>query len=425
MSRTLLNRARRIIPGGVNSPVRAFGGVGGTPYFVASAKGATVTDTEGRSYVDHVASWGPMILGHAPAKVLAAVRVQLARGTSYGAPTEIEIELAEAICNHVASVQMVRMVSSGTEATMSALRLARGFTKRDRIVKFTGCYHGHADGLLAAAGSGLATFAIPSTPGVPAGTTADTLICPYNDPEALEKIFRAHGETIAAVILEPVAGNMGVVPPRPGFLKAVRAITKRHGALLIFDEVITGFRLGLKGAQGMFNVRPDLTCFGKIIGGGFPVGAYGGSKKIMEHLAPVGPVYQAGTLSGNPVAMTAGLATLEALAEEGVYEAIEEKSAYLAAGLAENVRDLGCPVTLHRVGSMLCTFFHEGPIRNYEEAALCDTKRYAVFFHEMLARGVAIAPSQFETMFVGLAHTKKQLDQTVDAHRAALKKAFA
>jgi len=413
-SSDLFARAQRTIPGGVNSPVRAFKSVGMDPLFYERAKGSRVWDADGNEYIDFVASWGPMILGHAPDVVLDAVREQLARGTSFGAPTEGEIQLAEAICAAVPSIEMVRMVSSGTEATMSAIRLARGYTAREKFVKFDGNYHGHSDALLVAAGSGLVTLGIPSTPGVTQGAAADTIVLPYNDLAAVEAAFEAQGEQIAAIIVEPVAGNMGVVPPVEGFLQGLRDVCTRYGALLIFDEVITGFRVALGGAQERYGVMPDLTTLGKIIGGGFPVGAFGGRREIMEHLAPVGPVYQAGTLSGNPVAMVAGLALIGGLSKPGVYEELERKGARLESGLraiqtAEGADDT--KLFLTRVGSMACTFFTSENVRDWASASTSDTAAYARFFRSMLEGGIVLAPSQFEATFVGLAHTDADIDR--------------
>jgi glutamate-1-semialdehyde 2,1-aminomutase len=414
-SSELFVRAQRSIPGGVNSPVRAFRSVGTDPVFYERAKGSRVWDADSNEYIDFVASWGPMILGHAPDAVLDAVREQLERGTSYGAPTEVEVEMAEAVVAAVPSIEMVRMVSSGTEATMSAIRLARGYTGRDKFVKFDGNYHGHSDALLVAAGSGLVTLGIPSTPGVTKGTAADTIVLPYNDLDAVKAAFAAEGDAIAAIIVEPVAGNMGVVPPEPGFLEGLREVCDRYGAVLIFDEVITGFRVAYGGAQERYGVTPDLTTLGKIIGGGFPVGAFGGKREIMEHLAPVGPVYQAGTLSGNPVAMVAGLALLRELAKPGVYDELERKGARLEAGLRAAVEAAGVEAYLTRVGSMACMFFTAETVRDWKTAATSDTERYARYFRGMLERGIILAPSQFEATFVGLAHTDEDIDAMTSA----------
>ncbi|TLM78048.1 MAG: glutamate-1-semialdehyde-2,1-aminomutase, partial [Actinobacteria bacterium] len=402
-------------PGGVNSPVRAYKSVGIEPRFVASASGSHIRDVDGRDYVDFVGSWGPMILGHAPEPVLEAVREQLGRGTSYGAPTHVEVEMAEAVCDAVPSVEMVRFVSSGTEATMSAIRLARGFTGREKLVKFDGNYHGHSDSLLVAAGSGLLTLGIPSTPGVTKGAAADTIVLPYNDLDAVAACFEEQGHEIACVILEPIAGNMGVVPPYDGFLQGVRALCDSYGALLVFDEVISGFRVALGGAQELYDVMPDLTTMGKIIGGGFPVGAFGGRRDIMSKLAPVGPVYQAGTLSGNPVAMVAGLATLAELSKPGVYEELERKGRRLAGGLCKAASSAGLINCCTRVGSMSCMFFTEADVRDWATASTSDTERYAAYFRGMLDRGFWLAPSQFEATFVSLAHTDEEIDSFVAA----------
>jgi glutamate-1-semialdehyde 2,1-aminomutase len=420
-SEELFARAVELMPGGVNSPVRAFRGVGGTPRFIASASGATMTDVDGRTYVDYVGSWGPMILGHADAEVIEAIREALSRGTSYGAPTALEVEMAEEIIDAVPSVEMVRMVNSGTEATMSALRLARGATGRDKIVKFEGCYHGHGDSLLVKAGSGVATLGLPDSPGVTASVARNTITAPFNDTPALEEVFAEHGADVAAVIVEPVVGNMGCVPPREGYLQALREITKRHGSILIFDEVMTGFRLARGGAQELYNITPDLTTLGKIIGGGLPVGAYGGRRDIMEQIAPSGPVYQAGTLSGNPLAMTAGLATLKRLRDRAVYERLEEAARRLCEGMTEAAREAGVETVTNRVGSMFTTFFTDAPVHDWPTAARADRAAYGRFFHSMLEEGVYLAPSQFEAGFIGVAHTNELLDKTVEAARKAFR----
>ncbi|MER3427099.1 MAG: glutamate-1-semialdehyde-2,1-aminomutase [Pyrinomonas sp.] len=417
-SEELYRRAVRLMPGGVNSPVRAFRAVGGTPRFIREAKGATITDADGRRYIDYVGSWGPMILGHADAEVTEAIKRALERGTSYGAPTELEVEMAAEIIEAVPSVEMVRMVNSGTEAVMAAIRLARGVTGRTKIVKFEGCYHGHVDSLLVRAGSGVATLGLPDSPGVPTSLAQNTLTVPFNDAEALDRVFAEHRD-IAAVIVEPVVGNMGCVPPRPGFLARLRDVTRRNGALLIFDEVMTGFRLARGGAQELYGVTPDLTTLGKIIGGGLPVGAYGGSRDIMQYVAPAGPVYQAGTLAGNPIAMTAGLATLRRLRDPHVYQRLEEAGARLCAGLAEAARAADVPVTINRVGSMWTIFFNDGPVWDWTAAARSDRARFARFFHAMLDEGVYLPPSQFEAAFIGLAHTDEVLERTVTAARNA------
>jgi glutamate-1-semialdehyde 2,1-aminomutase len=420
-SSEFFSAACKLIPGGVNSPVRAYKSVGIEPRFVDRAKGSHIWDIDGREYVDFVASWGPMILGHAPDVILDAVRDQLERGTSYGAPTCAEVALAEAVADAVPSIEEVRMVSSGTEATMSAIRLARGFTGRDKFIKFDGNYHGHSDALLVAAGSGLLTLGIPSTPGVTAGTVADTIVLPYNDLDAVAEVLENEGEQVAAIIVEPVAGNMGVVPPREGFLEGLRALCDTYGVVLIFDEVITGFRVALGGAQELYGVTPDLTTLGKIIGGGFPVGAFGGKREIMERLAPVGPVYQAGTLSGNPVAMVAGLATIEALKAPGVYEELERKGAKLAGGLCRAAGSAAVHTQCNRVGSMACMFFTHLEVSNWTTASTSDTDRYAAYFRGMLDRGFWLAPSQFEATFASLAHTDEELDAFCEAAGEVLK----
>jgi glutamate-1-semialdehyde 2,1-aminomutase len=420
-SKELLAAAERLIPGGVNSPVRAFRGVGGQPFFVARGAGARLWDVDGRSYIDFVGSWGPLILGHAPASVVQAVSDAAGRGTSYGAPTAEEVEMAEAIAAAVPSMELVRLVSSGTEAAMSAIRVARGATGRDVIVKFDGCYHGHADSLLVKAGSGGATFSIPDSRGVPARLAGLTLTVPFNDLEAVSQVFGARGGEIAAVIVEPVAGNMGVVPPAAGFLAGLRELCTRHGALLIFDEVITGFRVAYGGAQARYGVRPDLTCLGKVIGGGLPVGAYGGRRDVMANVAPLGGVYQAGTLSGNPLAVAAGLATLRVLREGDPYARLEAMGARVERGLRTAAEKAGIPLTVNRVGSMLTGFFTDGPVVDYASARRADTARYARYFHAMLTRGVFLAPSQFEAAFVSLAHT----DADLAAGEAAAAEALA
>ena len=419
-SRRLLAAGERRIPGGVNSPVRAFRSVGGEPRFIERAEGAKLWDVDGRAYIDFVGSWGPLVLGHAPPAVVQAVTAAAARGTSYGAPTPGEVELAERLVAAYPSMEMVRLVSSGTEAAMSAIRVARGATGRDLLVKFDGCYHGHADSLLVKAGSGGATFGIPDSRGVPAALATLTLTLPFNDLGAVRALFAARGSEIAALIVEPVAGNMGVVPPAPGFLKGLREITAQHGALLIFDEVITGFRVAYGGAQALYGVRPDLTCLGKIIGGGLPVGAYGGPRGVMEHVAPLGGVYQAGTLSGNPLAVAAGLATLRALEDRKPYERLEALGARLESGMRAAADKVGMPLTINRVGSMLTAFFCEGPVRDYASAKAADTARYARFYQGMLDRGVYLAPSQFEAAFVSLAHTDADLEHAARAAADAM-----
>ncbi len=419
-SRELFARAQTVIPGGVNSPVRAFKSVGGDPLFIARGAGAHLWDADGNRFIDYVHSWGPLILGHAPPQVVAAIQRAAERGTSFGAPTELEVELAQLIVEAVPSIESVRLVNSGTEATMSALRLARGFTGRSKLVKFDGCYHGHVDSLLVAAGSGVMTLGLAGSPGITPGTIGDTLQARFNDLDQVREIMDAQGGEIACVIVEPVPGNMGVVPPKPGFLEGLRDLTTQHGALLIFDEVITGFRVAYGGAQQRYRVTPDLTTLGKIIGGGLPVGAYGGRRDVMEQLAPVGPVYQAGTLSGNPLAMTAGLETLRQLGAPGVYEALEAKSAALADGLTAAARDAGVAVQLNRVGSMMTGFFTDSPVTDYDSAKTADTARYARWFRAMLNRGVYLAPSQFEATLVSTAHTDDDIAATVEAARGTL-----
>ncbi|HUO63795.1 MAG TPA: glutamate-1-semialdehyde 2,1-aminomutase [Terriglobales bacterium] len=420
-SDALFAKAQRVIPGGVNSPVRAFRGVGGTPFFVAKAEGCRITDVDGRTYIDFLGSWGPLILGHAAPALVEAVGEALRRGTSYGAPTPGEVELAEIISRAVPTMEMVRLVSSGTEAAMSVIRLARGATGRDAIIKFEGCYHGHADSLLVKAGSGGATFGVPDSLGVPAALAQLTITVPFNDLAAVEAVMAARGREVAAIIVEPVAGNMGVVPPAAGFLQGLRALCDAHGALLIFDEVITGFRVAYGGAQALYGVRPDLTCLGKIIGGGLPVGAYGGMRAIMERVAPLGGVYQAGTLSGNPLAVAAGIATLRTLEKPGVYSRLEESGASLELGLAGGAKSAGVPLTVNRVGSMLTAFFSDSPVTDYASAKRSDTARYGRFFHAMLDGGVFLAASQFEAAFVSLAHSPGDLDEA----SAVARKAFA
>jgi glutamate-1-semialdehyde 2,1-aminomutase len=418
-SQALFEEAQGQLPGGVNSPVRAFRGVGGTPVFVERAEGCRLFDVDGNAYVDYVGSWGPLIAGHAHPEVVEAIQQAATRGTSYGAPTPGEVKLAERVKEAFPSIALVRFVNSGTEATMSALRLARAATGRDLIIKFDGGYHGHADGLLVQAGSGPLTLGAPDSPGVPAAVARLTLSLPYNNLPALEAAFEQHQDGIAAVIVEPVAGNMGVVPPQAGFLEGLRALCTRYGAILIFDEVITGFRIAWGGAQARFSVTPDLTCLGKIVGGGLPVGAYGGRRDLMEQIAPLGPVYQAGTLSGNPLAMAAGLATLEVLHRPGTYEKLEHLGARLEQGLGEAAREAGVPYTSNRMGAMLTGFFTAVAVTDYTSAKQSDTPRYARFFHEMLARGVYLAPSQFEATMLSLAHSDAEIDQTVQAAREA------
>jgi glutamate-1-semialdehyde 2,1-aminomutase len=405
----LYRRALDLIPGGVNSPVRAMKAVGlDEPFFVARGDGAYLEDVDGNRYLDWVMSWGPLIFGHADTETVEAVRDAALRGTSFGAPTEAEVELAAEVADAVPSIEKVRLVSSGTEAAMSALRLARGYTKRDRILKFAGCYHGHVDALLASAGSGLATLAIPSTPGVPEAVTHDTIVCPYNDVNAVAEAVLRYGEGLAAIVVEPVAGNMGVIPPVEGFLQGLRELCDASGALLVFDEVISGFRVARGGAQERYGVTPDLTILGKIVGGGLPLAAFGGRGDVMELLAPSGPVYQAGTLSGNPLATAAGLSVLRRLRDSAVYERLERSGARLEAGLAEFGR-------VRRVGAMLTLFMTEGGLRDFDDVQRCDTERYGALFRHLLARGIYVAPSQFEAMFVSLAHGDEEIDRTIEA----------
>jgi glutamate-1-semialdehyde 2,1-aminomutase len=425
-SLALFERARRLIPGGVNSPVRAFRGVGGTPLFIARAHGARVEDEDGRSYLDYIGSWGPMILGHGHPAVVEAIQSQITRGASFGAPSRLEVEMAEALVARVPSLERVRMVNSGTEATMSAVRVARGATGRSKILKFEGCYHGHGDSFLIKAGSGAATFGVPDSAGVTAGTARDTLTAAFNDLDAVSRQFGEHPGAIAAVIVEPVVGNMGVVPPRQGFLQGLRDLCTREGALLILDEVMTGFRLARGGAQERFDVPADLTTLGKIIGGGLPVGAFGGRADLLAHVAPEGPVYQAGTLSGNPLAMAAGLATLRQIeATPGFYETLERLGARLEAGLSVHLARGGYPCRVARVGSMWTLFFTTDEVMDWTRASRCDTSRFARFFHEMLRRGVSLAPSQFEANFLSIAHSDADIDQTCDAAGAALAAAWS
>lgn len=420
-SQKLFETAQQVIPGGVNSPVRAFRSVGGHPRFIKRAKGSHLYDVDGNRYIDYVLSWGPMILGHAAAPIVKAIQQAAAQGTSYGAPTELEIELARMIREALPSMELVRLVSSGTEAVMSAIRVARAFTKRDGVLKFEGCYHGHSDYLLAKAGSGLATLGIPDSPGVPEDFTRHTVTAPYNDFRAAEALIRTHYKRLACLIVEPIAGNMGVVPPEPEFLLKLRKLTEESGIVLIFDEVISGFRVQYGGAQTLYGITPDLTVLGKIIGGGLPVGAYGGYKEIMRMIAPSGPVYQAGTLSGNPLAVTAGIETLKRLKAPGVYRKLEEGSAALTDGIGKAARKAGLPLTQTRVGSMMCSFFTKGPVTDWKTAKQSDTKTYAKFFHGMLEGGVYLAPSQFEAAFLSTAHTPEDIDQTIEAARNVFK----
>ncbi len=418
-SAAAFERAKKVIPGGVNSPVRAFKSVGLTPVYIERGQGSRVYDIDGNSYIDYVASWGPLIMGHAHPEVVEAIRKTAEKGTSFGAPTELETLMAELVCERVPSVDIVRMVNSGTEATMSALRLARGYTGRSKILKFEGSYHGHADSLLIKAGSGVATLGLPDSPGVPEGVAANTITVPYNDIESVKLAFERYGEQIACVIVEPVAGNMGVVPPLPGFLQGLRDITEQYGSLLIFDEVMTGFRVGYHCAQGLYGIAPDLTCFGKVIGGGLPVGAYGGKRELMEMMAPSGPIYQAGTLSGNPLAMAAGYATLKLLTPE-TYERLEQKAVRLQLGFEQNAEKRGIATTINRVGSMVCPFFTDKTVINFETAKTSDLDRFRTYFAAMLDLGVSVAPSQFEGMFISGVHSDEDIDATIAAHDEAL-----
>ena len=421
ISSTLYSSAKEVMPGGVNSPVRAFNAVGGEPLFIKSGKGSQIIDVDGNKFIDYVASWGPLIFGHAHPRVVEAIIRQAELGTSYGASTELEIELAEKVVSAIPSVEVVRMVNSGTEAVMSALRLARGITGRDKIVKFEGCYHGHADSLLVKAGSGLVSLGIPECPGIVSSLAEKTLNLSYNDAEGVRDLFEREGKNIAALIVEPIAGNMGVIPPIPGFLQTLREETKKAGALLIFDEVISGLRVSLGGAQKLFGITPDITCMGKIIGGGLPVGAYGASKEVMDHISPVGSIYQAGTLSGNPLAMAAGNVILDLLSEPQVYELLEEKSKKLSDGFEKNTQELGISAQFTRVGSMFSMFFTDQPVTNFESVKTCDTKFFKSYFNGLLEEGIYIAPSQFEAGFMSAIHSDKEIEQTIDANLKALK----
>jgi glutamate-1-semialdehyde 2,1-aminomutase len=420
-SKKLFEEAKKHIPGGVNSPVRAFRSVGGDPLFIKRAKGSKIYDADGKAYIDYVLSWGPMILGHAHPRVTAELKKAVANGTSYGAPTELEITLARMVKKAVPSIEMVRMVSSGTEATMSAIRLARGFTGRDKIVKFEGGYHGHGDSLLVKAGSGVATFGLPDSPGVAAELAKLTITVAYNDLAAVRDVCAKEGERIACIIVEPVAGNMGCVPPEPGFLEGLRQVCDEYGIVLIFDEVMTGFRVSYGGAQQLYKIKPDVTTLGKVIGGGLPVGAFGGRRDIMEKVAPIGPIYQAGTLSGNPLAMTAGIETLRLLSKPGVYKTLDKLSADLENGLKSVFAEAGVPATFNRVGSMFTAFFTNGKVKDFASAKTSDTAKFGNFFRAMLQNGVNLAPSQFEAAFLSLAHSKADIAKTVEAARKSLK----
>ncbi len=423
MSRStdLFNAAQQVIPGGVNSPVRAFKAVGGTPLFIESAKGAYVYDADGKEYVDYVQSWGPMVLGHAHPEVIEAVRARLDKGLSFGAPTELETQLAEQLCQLFPSIDLVRFVNSGTEATMSAIRLARGITGRDKIIKFEGCYHGHSDSLLVKAGSGALTLGVPSSPGVPASLTQHTLTLSYNNNQQVIDAFNEYGSEIACIIVEPVAGNMNCIPPSDGFLQTLREQCSKHGALLIFDEVMTGFRVSLTGAQGHYNIEPDLTTLGKVIGGGMPVGAFGGKKEFMEHIAPLGPVYQAGTLSGNPIAMAAGLKNLELISKPGFYEPLFKRTTELCRGLESVAEEQGIPFTTNHVGTMFGGFFtEEKTVENYQQVMACNGERFNQFFHAMLDEGVYLAPASFEAGFMSAAHSDDDIARTLEAAKKAM-----
>lgn len=422
-SNEAFKKAKKVIPGGVNSPVRAFKSVGLDPVYIERGEGSRIYDIDGNSYIDYVLSWGPLILGHAHPEVIEAVKKTAEKGTSFGAPTELETLMAELVCDIVPSIEIVRMVNSGTEATMSALRLARGFTGRSKIVKFEGGYHGHADALLIKAGSGVVTLGLPDSPGVPENVAVNTITLPYNDLDSVRFAFEKFGEEIAAIIVEPIAGNMGVVPPLPGFLQGLRDITTQYGSLLIFDEVMTGFRVDYHSAQGLYGIIPDITCLGKVIGGGLPVGAYGGRREIMEQIAPAGPIYQAGTLSGNPLAMIGGYTTLRKLGEPGVYDELERKSARLEQGFTVNAKEAGIAVTINRVGSMICPFFTDSQtVTNYADAKTSDLARFSKYFAKLLELGVSIAPSQFEGMFMSTVHSDDDIEKTIEANRSALLK---
>jgi len=421
-SEQLFHEAQKVIPGGVNSPVRAFGAVGGTPKFIASANGCYLTDADGNRYIDYVGSWGPMILGHSHPEVVEAVQRAVENGTSFGAPTEREVDLAGQICEMVPSVEKVRLVNSGTEATMSALRLARAYTERNKVIKFDGCYHGHADSFLVQAGSGVATFGLPNTPGVPASFTEHTIGLPFNQIQAVEEAFQRYPDEIAAIICEPVTGNMGVIVPPREYLVGLLELAERNGALLIFDEVMTGFRLAPGGAQELFSINPHLTCLGKIVGGGLPIGAFGGRREIMEQVAPEGPVYQAGTLSGNPVAVTAGLKTLEILQRDNPYPELDQRTTMLCEAMHSAAEVAGIEVQIHRCGSMFTMFFNPAPIQNFNDVKECSTDTFAMFFTSLLEGGIYLAPSQFEACFLSTAHTDEALERTIEVTGKVLRK---
>lgn len=413
-------KARRVIPGGVNSPVRAYKAVDMTPIAIERGNGSRIYDIDGNEYIDYVLSYGPLILGHAPEQVVEALKAATEKGTSFGAPTELETKMAQLVTGVVPSIDIVRMVNSGTEATMSALRLARGYTGRSKILKFAGCYHGHADSLLIKAGSGVATLGLPDSPGVPKNTAEHTITAQYNNLDSVRQAFEKFGDDIAAVIVEPVAGNMGTVPPLPGFLEGLREVTTQYGSLLIFDEVMTGFRVSYGGAQAHFNVTPDLTTLGKVIGGGLPVGAYGGKREIVEQMAPTGPIYQAGTLSGNPLAMTAGYTTLRELGNDGVYDDLIRKTKRLAEGFKQAAEETGIPCQINQIGTMMTCFFTNGAVTNYDEASRVNKERFTAYFRAMIEQGIMLAPSPFETMFMSTAHTDDDIEETIEAHRNAL-----
>jgi len=420
-SKNLFEEAKKYIPGGVNSPVRAFKSVGGDPLFITKGKGSKFWDADGNEYIDYIGSWGPHLFGHNPTFIIDALKSALENGTSFGAPTALEVEMAKIITELVPSVEMVRMVNSGTEATMSAVRAARGYTGREKFIKFEGCYHGHADYFLIKAGSGALTLGVPTSPGVTKGNAADTLLADYNDMSSIKKLVSANKNEIAAVIIEPIAGNMGVVKVKDEFIKELRAICNEEKIILIFDEVMTGFRVAAGGAQEVLGIKPDLSTFGKIIGGGLPVGAFGGKREIMEKIAPSGPVYQAGTLSGNPLAMAAGYAALKHIKDNpDIYKELEEKSSYLEKGFKENLKSVGKNYAMNRVGSMMCMFFTEQPVDDFKSAVSSDTALYGKYFHEMLQRGIYLAPAQFEALFVSTAHSKEDLDKTIKAHKESL-----
>jgi glutamate-1-semialdehyde 2,1-aminomutase len=420
-SKELFQKAKRLMPGGVNSPVRAFKAVGGSPIFIKSAKGSKIYDVDGNEYIDYVLSWGPMILGHTHPRVINALKRAADKGTSYGAPTGLEVELAALIRKAYPSMEIVRMVNSGTEATMSAIRVARGFTGRDKIIKFEGCYHGHADGLLVKAGSGAATFGVPTSPGVPKDYAKHTITLPFNDLKLLEKIIKKDAKNIACVILEPVVGNSGCILPRPGFLEGMRKLTRKYGIILIFDEVMTGFRVSYGGAQKAFRIKPDMTCLGKVIGGGLPVGAYGGKKDIMRKVAPDGPIYQAGTLSGNPLAMTAGIETLKILSKPGTYKKLMAKSKALEEAMKDAAKRAGAKTKFYRAGTMFCTYFTKSNVYNFTDAANTDTAKFAKFFRKMLEKGINLAPSAFEAGFLSLAHSHADINKTAKAAYESMK----